>query len=115
MFPPFPQELARHYCMELISGIEDGSILLKQISQESKERKGHGVMIGALVCVNSDGERVVLETLSGISVAALRQAQGPRGVGESVEPPLKKSSSLQYYHPKKLNKRLPRMTRKYMS
>ncbi len=68
MFPPFPQELARHYCMEFISGIEDGSIILQQISQESEERRGHGVMIGALVCVNAAGERVVLHTVSGISV-----------------------------------------------
>ena len=96
MFPLFPQESARHYCMEFISGIEDGSLVLKQLSKESEERKGHGVMIGALVCVNAAGERVVLEALSGISVAALRQAQGPqepqgaRGVGEPVEPPLKK-------------------------
>lgn len=68
MFPPFPQELARHYCMEFISGIEDGSIILQQISQESEERRGHGVMIGALVCVNDAGERVVLHAVSGISV-----------------------------------------------
>ncbi len=68
MFPPFPQELARHYCMEFISGIEDGSIILQQISQESEERRGHGVMIGALVCVNAAGERVVLHAISGISV-----------------------------------------------
>ena len=68
MFPPFPQELARHYCMEFISGIEDGSIILKQISQESEERKGHGIMIGALVCVNAACERVVLHAVSGISV-----------------------------------------------
>lgn len=79
MFPPFDQELARHYCMEFISGIEDGSILFKQISQESEERKGHGLMIGALVCVNTAGERVVLHAVSGISV-----------VPEPVEPPLKK-------------------------
>ena len=138
MFPPFPQELARHYCMELISNIEDGSVILKQISQESEERKGHGVMIGALVCVNAAGKRVVLHAVSGISVVLeqnvvpdlvegpakiivppivspeeieqalakndkkiheltdalrpLRQAQGPqgpRGVGEPVEPHLK--------------------------
>ena len=68
MFPPFPQELARHYCMEFISSIEDGSIILQQISQESEERRGHGVMIGALVCVNDAGERVVLHAVSGISV-----------------------------------------------
>ena len=52
MFPPFPQELARHYCMEFISGIEDGSIILKQISKPSQDRQGHGFMAGALVCVN---------------------------------------------------------------
>ena len=86
MFPPFPQELARHYCMEFISGIEDGSIILEQISQESEERKGHGIMVGALVCVNAADERVVLHAVSGISIEALRQAQGPRGVGEPVEP-----------------------------
>ena len=67
MFPPFPQELARHYCMEFISGIEDGSIILEQISQESEERKGHGIMVGALVCVNTAGERVVLHAVSGIT------------------------------------------------
>ena len=92
MFPPFPQELARHYCMKFISGIEDGSIILEQISKESEERKGHGIMVGALVCVNAAGERVVLHAVSGISIEALRplrQAQGPqgpRGVGEPVEP-----------------------------
>lgn len=78
MFPPFPQELARHYCMEFISGIEDGSIILQQISKESEERKGHGIMVGALVCTNSQGQRLVLHAVSGISIAALRQAQGPQ-------------------------------------
>ena len=71
MFPPFPQELARHYCMEFISGIEDGSIILKQISRESEERKGHGVMIGALVCADTAGHRIVLHAVSGISVEAM--------------------------------------------
>ena len=85
MFPPFPQELARHYCMEFISGIEDGSVILKQISQESEERKGHGVMIGALVCVNSAGERVVLHAVSGISVVPEQKS----GVPELVEGPTK--------------------------
>ncbi len=70
MFPPFPQEPARHYCMEFISGIEDGSLVLKQISQESEERKGHGIMIGALVCSDASGRRVVLHAVSGISVEA---------------------------------------------
>ncbi|MBR5400266.1 MAG: RluA family pseudouridine synthase [Treponema sp.] len=89
MFPPFDQELARHYCMEFISGIEDGSIILKQISKESEERKGHGVMVGALVCVDAAGQRVVLQAVSGISVMALRVPQGPQCKLEKIiVPPL---------------------------
>ncbi len=87
MFPPFPQELARRYCMEFIFGIEDGSIILKQISQESEERKGHGIMIGALVCKNPAGERVVLHAVSGISVVPVvpEALEGPQHV---IVPPL---------------------------
>ena len=81
MFPPFDQELARHYCLEFISGIEDGSVVLKQVSRESTDRQGHGFMVGALVCVNDKGERVVLEAISGISYEA--------GVPEPVEGPQK--------------------------
>ena len=88
MFPPFPQELARHYCMEFISGIEDGSIILQQISKESEERKGHGIMVGALVCTNPAGERVVLHAVSGISVVPAVPEQ-KSGVPEPVEGPQK--------------------------
>ena len=70
MFPPFPQELARHYCMEFISGIEDGSIIVKQVSKPSTDRQGHGFMVGSLVCVNEAGERVVLYAVSGIAYEA---------------------------------------------
>ena len=70
--------------MEFISGIEDGSILLKQVSQESQKRKGHGVMVGALVCVDEQGQRVVLYAVSGISVIAELH-----GVREPVEGPAK--------------------------
>ncbi len=70
MFPPFPQESARHYCVKLISLIDDGKIELKQISRESAERKGQGLMIGSLVCWKKDGDsgrRVVLYAVSGNS------------------------------------------------
>ena len=88
MFPPFPQELARHYCMEFISGIEDGSIILQQISKESEERKGHGIMVGALVCTDSKGQRFVLHAVSGISVVPVVPEQ-KSGVPEPVEGPKK--------------------------
>ena len=69
MFPPFPQESARHYCQKLISLIEKGDVLLKQTGRESEERKGQGLMLGALVCwkTNEDGsgQRVVLYAVSG--------------------------------------------------
>lgn len=75
MFPPFAQESARHYCQKLISLIENGSVELRQTGRESQERKGQGLMIGSLVCWESDagqgaegdgsGCRVVLYAVSG--------------------------------------------------
>lgn len=68
MFPPFPQESARHYCQRLISLIEKGTVLLKQCGRESLERKGQGLMIGALVCwekTGRSGRRVLLYAVSG--------------------------------------------------
>lgn len=66
MFPPFPQELARHYCLNLISRIEKGDVKLIQIAKESEERKGQGLMIGSLVCWNCNlKKRVVLYAVSG--------------------------------------------------
>ena len=68
MFPPFPQESARHYCQKLITLIEKGDVLLKQCGRESEERKGQGLMIGALVCWEAEscgGRRVVLYAVSG--------------------------------------------------
>ena len=66
MFPPFPQEAARHYCNKLISLIESGKVTLQQCGRESEERKGQGLMLGALVCWNpKEKKRVVLYAVSG--------------------------------------------------
>ena len=111
MFPPFPQELARHYCMEFISGIEDGSIILKQISKPSQDRQGHGFMAGALVCVNDKGERVILEAISGIAyeIASIRR-EGPQKIivppivsPEQIEKALKKNDKIIHDLTKKIN------------
>lgn len=89
MFPPFPQELARHYCLEFIKGIEDGSVILKQITPQSEERRGHGIMIGALVCTDSAGQRVVLHAVSGISVkAAFVVPEALEGPHHIIVPPI---------------------------
>lgn len=68
MFPPFPQEAARHYCQKLISLIESGDVLLQQTGRVSEERKGQGLMIGSLVCwekTGRQGNRVLLYAVSG--------------------------------------------------
>lgn len=66
MFPPFQQEIARHYCQQLISLIDNGKVLLKQIAKISEERKDNGLMIGCLVCWNNETlQREILYTVSG--------------------------------------------------
>lgn len=72
MFPPFPQESARHYCQTLISLIDEGKVKLRQVSRESEERKGQGLMVGCLVCweksrEDETGRRIILYAVSGNS------------------------------------------------
>ena len=66
MFPPFSQELARHYCQRLISQLEKGEVNLVQTGRQSQERKGQGLMIGSLVCWDkASSRRIVLYAVSG--------------------------------------------------
>ena len=68
MFPPYSTELAHHYCLDVISKINNGQFLLKQVAKESLERKNQGVMIGTLVCWNQNKkQREVLVAVSGIA------------------------------------------------
>ena len=68
MFPPFPTEIAHQYCLKLIKQIEDGTVVLKQISKESEERKGQGIMLGCLVAQDKKNKkRKILYTVSGNS------------------------------------------------
>lgn len=68
MFPPFPTERAHFYCSQILSRLDDGSLHLVRVSAPSKERDGHGVMVGVLVCTGSRNEEVVLYTVSGNSL-----------------------------------------------
>lgn len=66
MFPPFPQELAYHYCLSLIKLIEKGDVLLEQVAVESEERKGQGFMLGCLVGWDKiEKKRVIVYAVSG--------------------------------------------------
>ena len=67
MFPPFPEKEAYSECKKIIGLLEDGFVSLDLVTKESEERSGNGLMLGALVCADKSGKRVVLRTVSGIS------------------------------------------------
>ena len=65
MFPPFPQEKATKILEELILSLQNGEVELVQVARPSEERKNQGVMLGALVCKDKNGNEVKLVTNSG--------------------------------------------------
>ena len=80
MFPPLPTEEAFDECRRMLKEIADGSLCIKTAGRVSKERAGHGVMLGAMICSdcgsapkntentkNGSAKKVVLRTISGIS------------------------------------------------
>ena len=82
MFPPFPTEPAHEKNLALIEKLNAGTAELLQLTKESEERRGHGVMLGTLICKKAEtGEEVVLHAVSGISM----QLSSPAAV---VVPPL---------------------------
>lgn len=50
MFPPFPVQPAHQINLAVIEMLQNGSAELLQLTRESQERQGHGVMIGTLIC-----------------------------------------------------------------
>lgn len=67
MFPPFPTETAYHYCITLKHLLDEGYLKMNQVTRLSVERMGQKVMLGTLVCLDEEGNRIVLCTNSGIS------------------------------------------------
>lgn len=93
MFPPFPCEQAHQKNLELISLLEKGDAKLLQLTKESEERKGHGLMLGTLICKHADkGEEVILHAVSGISM----QLELPQtSQTQIVVPPLASPSQIE--------------------
>ncbi len=67
MFPPFDEKKAREICMEIAKLLEDGTISVKNVTQESIERKDAGIMLGVLACTDENGDEKILYSLSGTS------------------------------------------------
>lgn len=54
MFPPFSAEPAHAYNLALIEKLKNGGAELLQLTRESAERAGHGIMLGCLLCIKND-------------------------------------------------------------
>ncbi len=67
MFPPFDEEPAAEICRKMIEDLDTGRLVLEQVTAVSEERAGNGLMLGALLARDSDGNKVVLKTISGLS------------------------------------------------
>ena len=76
MFPPLPTKRAHLYLKKNFDRLQNGSLVLKQVSLPSEERDGHGVMIGCLVCADEAGEKVILNAVSGNSLVAEGESEG---------------------------------------
>lgn len=65
MFPPFPEKRAAQASEEIARKIDSGEIGVIRVTKESEERKDAGMMIGALVCRDEDGNETVIASNSG--------------------------------------------------
>ena len=67
MFPPFPEKDALECCGRMLDEIHEGSLTIEHEGQISMERTNPAVMIGALVCIDADGKKITIRTVSGNS------------------------------------------------
>ena len=79
MFPPFPEEKAATILEKVLSALKNGQLSLVQAARPSEERKNQGVMLGALVCKDKEGNEVNLVTNSG-NARKLKTENGKRKV-----------------------------------
>ncbi len=67
MFPPFPEDGAYEVCRKIAEDLDSGRLILRQVTKLSLERAGQGIMLGAAICKDSSGQKVILKTVSGIA------------------------------------------------
>lgn len=87
MFPPFPEDEALAVCRDMRAHLEDGILELRELTKASATRGGQGVMLGAAVCVDRTGKRIILKTVSGIR-NELHPARGLRDPDAVYVPPV---------------------------
>ncbi len=88
MFPPFPEDEAAALCRSMIAALNAGRIRLVRNAPESVERAGQGIMLGAMVCADAAGRRLVLKTVSGIRCALHSSSDDAEAENEVFVPPV---------------------------
>lgn len=87
MFPPFPEDEALAVCRDMCAQLQDGILELRELTKASVERAGQGIMLGAAICSDKSGKRIILKTISGIR-NELRPAPGLRDPDSVYVPPI---------------------------
>ena len=90
MFPPFPTESALKICRTMLRELDSGKIRLISSDRTSEERKDQGIMLGACLCRDEEGNEIELRTVSGLSKTIIPESQDKRIVYvEPIVPPQK--------------------------
>ena len=76
MFPPFPTDRALLICRQMQKELDSGILKLISTGRTSEERRDQGIMLGAMLCMDSDGNEIELRTVSGLSKKLVPQRDG---------------------------------------
>lgn len=90
MFPPFPTGRAAAVCAEIARRIVSGESEIVRTAEtaESEERRGSGLTLGAAVCADGSGRRLVLATNSGTTRAIRLGTDEILGLPAEFVPPV---------------------------
>ena len=95
MFPPFPTDRALQICRRMLNELDSGSLSLVPVGRISEERKDQGIMLGAMLCRDSDGNEIELRTVSGLSKKLVPQKTDDKIIYvEPIVPPQKIDEAL---------------------
>ena len=87
MFPPFDQEKAKKICLSMLEDLKNKKLVLEQCSKNKSADRTPGIMLGALVCMDSEKKEIVLKATSGIS-RTLKYADKEFSDGSIFVPPV---------------------------
>lgn len=88
MFPPFPEDKASSVLAYIIEEIVSKRMKIIQVTKPSTERSEGGIMLGVLVCKDSEGNETNLFTNSGIAKQIQLTQNQPTETNLNYVPPI---------------------------